>query len=105
MKLITTRLLIQKVAERWEKQYPKGSCHYEDKKDILLKLQAIDANTATADDVKNISGNSTWTSIACNECGKNVDAVVECGEPQDYESNTAYICKECLTKAVQLAST
>lgn len=38
----------------------------------------------------------------CDECGKANDKVVMVGEPMDYESLTAFICKECLEKALKL---
>ncbi len=50
------------------------------------------------------SGNiPTWTSVpACNECGESKDAVVRVGEEPDYESSTAFVCRDCLSEALGL---
>lgn len=40
-----------------------------------------------------------WT---CNECGQRRSRVVEIGEDDYYESQTADICEECLRKAIEL---
>ena len=50
------------------------------------------------------SGNTpTWTSVpACDECGHSKDAVVRLGEEPDYESSTAFVCRDCLSEALGL---
>jgi crossover junction endodeoxyribonuclease RusA len=100
MLIITTRSLIREVAARWRSQYrePVG-----DKLEIAMKLDALDPGTASADAVNAIIGNSSWTSMTCNECRCRVAAVVRLGEEPDFESHTADICFDCLAKAVALA--
>ncbi len=90
MRVITTRKLIQGVAQHWRNQYP------DSKMDIYEKLAALDAETATANDVNQIIGNGSWTRITCEECKNEVSEVVHFGE--DYD--TFCVCKECLTKAM-----
>mgnify|MGYP001587518420 CR=1 FL=1 len=42
------------------------------------------------------------TIYQCDECGCDVDLVVQLGEEPDCESNTANVCRECIQKAVDL---
>ena len=114
MNLITQRMLIRAVAKRWRKQYEpfkydaplfserNGLSRDLTKRQIAEKLDALDPETATADDVANIIGNRSWTRLECHECGREVDAVVEVGEKPDYESATAKLCKDCAEKAASI---
>jgi len=46
----------------------------------------------------------TWTNVpTCDECGQSKDAVVRVGEEPDYESSTAFVCRDCLSEALGLA--
>ena len=100
MKLITTRTLIREIAHRWQKQHPNAS-----RKDTVIgkTLNALDPDTATAEEVANIISNHTWTRVpACSECKQHACSMVELGESPDFQSDTAWVCRECLHKAVQL---
>lgn len=100
MRLITKQLLADQTAERWEEQY-RLHCHGEDKIEILEKLKALGEHPNPLV-VDNIVGNSSWTRTTCHNCGtKDVD-VVELGEDYDYESCTACVCKECISKSLAL---
>lgn len=108
MKLLTERVLIREVAQRWKAQYagyrgPTPSDTAE-KAAIGHKLAALDAETATAADVAAIIGNDSWTRIDhCDECGaENLAVAVRLAD--DTESSSADICLPCLRKAVRLAS-
>lgn len=58
---------------------------------------------ATADQVAEIIGNRPWTDLRCHECGTyGHHAVVEVGDPPDYESCTASLCLPCARKAVEM---
>lgn len=103
MKLFSERELIRTVAERW------GNLKGMDRKinsktflEIHEELQALDVETATIEDVKNVIGNYTWTDITCDECGKIVQAAVQVGEEPDYESKTAMICLPCSLNMLNL---
>jgi len=107
MKLINERTLIRGVAEAWEQQYwappsPKITACSE----ILKKLRNLDKEKATAEEVALIIGNDSWASEKaipkCSECGENVSEIVQVGEEPDYESNTSWICKKCLVRALEL---
>jgi len=104
MKVITQRDLIRGVARKWRKKYQP----FRDdrviyggftKEEIADKLNALDGETATAQDVENIIGNSSWTALQCHECKKYVSEVVRVGEEPDYESATACLCQQCAERA------
>ena len=99
MELLTVRSQIMAIVDRRLKQYPYN------KSEILIKLRALNLETATPRDIKTIIGNGSWTNLECNECGiDEKDAVMCLGEPPDYESATIYICLSCLKKALELFS-
>lgn len=104
MKVTTQRQKIQSVAERWRKQYPVERCESQpDKAVIYEKLCALDLNTCSADEVNKIIGNSSWTRFdGCHECGNEEKQTVMLGQEPDYESYTAWICADCLRKALKL---
>lgn len=97
MKIITERVLIKEVAKRWKEQYPNSE------QDIYQKLKLLNKETATAKDVENIIGNSSWTNIPrCDECGQETEIVIQLGEEPDYESSTiVIICEDCLKQAIK----
>ena len=108
MKLITQQMRIRteirSVAKRWElKNLLKDQTDEEGEKakEIQEKLNALDKETATADDVAAIIGNDKWLydRFTCNECDKKVSVAVQVGEEPDYESSTAILCYDCIKKA------
>lgn len=103
MRLFTTRTRILAVADRWQAQYYKrrnGEWVDADKKATWERLVALDKLKATTEDVVAIVGNGSWTRTACDECGADVDAVVQLGQEPDYESSTAMVCEACLRSAL-----
>lgn len=97
MKIITIRTQIREVAKRWKLQYGRT------RTDIANLLEALDVETATAEDVERIIGNGSWVHpIPCDECREKHEIVVQLGEEPDYESSTVNICQECLRKALML---
>ena len=103
MKLITERTQIREVASRWRLQYPESGKYGKDptKQAIANSLSALNVETATADDVFAIIGNTSWCEPQkCNECGDVFDVVIQVGEEPDYESRTATLCIDCLRKAI-----
>ncbi|WP_157900143.1 hypothetical protein [Rhodoferax koreensis] len=102
MKHLNEREQIRNAATKWRWQYAGYPKNSEFSK-ISQKLEKLDVNSATAEDVKNIIGNDSWCSpMGCNECGKSSWECVELGEPADYESRTAHICRDCLVAALAL---
>lgn len=98
MKLMTTRSMIQGVAQAWRFQYERFKCG-ADKMEIADKLDALDKDTATSEDVARIIGNDSWTKLRCDECARYVEAVVQVGEEPEIESHTACLCRECFDNA------
>lgn len=104
-RLLTERGRIRGVAEAWRMQYAPGG-HWgtwgEDKKAIYDKLSALDVETASTDDVKAIIGNASWTALVCDGCDASVKDAVQVGDPVDYDSSTAVLCRDCVVEALEL---
>src|SRR5687767_5398271 len=101
--LITERDKIRGVAQAWRNQYLyNGRWRREDndKRVIYERLCRLNPETATADDVTKIIGNSSWTAINCNNCDECVTRAVQLGDEPDYESATAIVCGPCLKDAL-----
>lgn len=110
--LITIREKIRGVPAAWRKSYgPESrggkwyaSCVTDDREATYNKLVALDLETATADDIKAIIGNSSWTDLACDGCARATrDAIVRVGEDPNvgYESS-ALLCPSCIEEAAAL---
>lgn len=95
--LITQRDLIRGLPEKWRRQYPDGG--YYGRKDVQGKLDALNCETATVEDVAAIIGNTSWTDIHCDACDESVPWIVRVGQEPDYESATAHLCGKCLADA------
>ncbi|GAF67767.1 unnamed protein product [marine sediment metagenome] len=98
MKLITRQYLASIAEKEWRKlhSHTKNPNNLR----ILEELKKLDKNPKPHD-VDNIVGNMSWTCPPnCSECGESSAVIVEIGEKPDYESNTAWICKKCLTLAL-----
>ena len=102
MILETKQTILEKLPSRYERQYQTNSKLFDGRwsDDILKELKA--ESPLTEERVKSILKNSGWTDNTCDECGKDVLAVVQLGEAPDYESNTASICIDCIKKAFVL---
>jgi len=99
MKVITKRVKIREVSVRWIEQY--GRTLNEKHKLIGEKLNALDVETATPEEVTGIIGNDSWTWIRCDDCREDAEKVVQLGDEPDYDSATANICLPCLQKALK----
>jgi hypothetical protein len=105
VKLLNERAMIRGVAERFADQYDGADwSQWPDRKPAWERLRALDVETATAADVDAAIGTRGWASPpTCNECGDRGQPVVQLGQEPDYESSTAWICLDCLRRAVALA--
>lgn len=100
MKLMRERDQVRSVPSRWRAQYRNWPGEWQECAD---RLQALDPETASADDVAAITGNRAWAQpLECNECGTKTWDIVRVGEEPDHESNTAYMCADCLRAALRL---
>lgn len=100
MHKITKQGLALEAAKRWAAQYGVTEGIYDgtsvdEQAEKLFEL----GDSATPEKVAQIIGNISWTNLTCNECDSdNQDEVWQVGEPMDYESQTADLCKACVEK-------
>ena len=100
MKTCRERDQVRTAAQRWRVQYRYGS---QIQHDISSRLDLLDPETASAGDVSEIVGNTSWADRKrCDECGQQSWDIVEIGEEPDYESRTCYVCADCLRAALRL---
>lgn len=105
MIVLDERTQVKQAIQRWVRTYGLDRTYGADKRGrrVGAELMALDQDTATAAEVAEIIGNSSWArKRACNECGQETWGVVELGEPPDYESATACVCRDCLHAALRL---
>ena len=97
MKLITPESLAATARQRWEKQYEHGDYYFV--ASVRAKLLSLGDNP-TPSQVNEAIGNNSWTRPpSCSECGVEAGTVMELGQEPDYESNTAWLCIGCVSKA------
>jgi hypothetical protein len=87
----TERQCIRNVANRWKERFPN-------KEETYNKLLGLDLETAMPEAIAEIIGNDSWTKITCNQCKRDVKAVVTVGSYpiRYYEKSTASICIDCI---------
>lgn len=102
MKSLNERNQVLDVVKNWTRQYGNSK---DDKFTATgERLKELDLQTATADDVAAIIGNTSWVRPnSCDECDKETWDIVRLGEEPYYNSSTAHICLDCLQQAVKLA--
>ena len=102
MNLITKSDILKELPKRYSHQYPKNREFWDGKSSgQILELLRIEKPLTEARAIE-ILGHSSWTSLKCDECNREVQAVVQLGQEPDYESATACICVDCLNEAVKL---
>ena len=99
MKILTVQELANTAKDSWRRQYfYDGSWkHGSDKKTVYENLVSLGENP-TPSQINEVIGNSSWTSLECSVCNKEVDTVVILS---GYDSNL-YICKKRLNKCSRL---
>lgn len=104
MKIITRQTKANDVSARWARQYPAGKRCPLDAQRTQKKLDAL-GKVKDPDKVDTIIGNTTWTEITtCSECLKTPqDYVIELGEPNAPDSQTVWLCGNCIEEAWNLA--
>jgi hypothetical protein len=106
MQVITRKLKAKEAAEKFKERYNSQGYKrwrnygFGDTEQIYKDLKSLGENPSP-DDVDKIIGNKSWTEIVCDECNNNVEDVVRLGEEPDFGSRTAYICLDCLEKAIK----
>lgn len=104
MKLLNERNQVREVAAKWRSQYGSGSYGADKRvRAVGAELAALDVETASAAEVAEIVGNNVWVRMqTCGECSVETWNIVEIGEVPNYESATAYVCRDCLLAALKL---
>jgi hypothetical protein len=105
MRLLNERTQVKDAITSFRRKWGDGSYTYDPRgRKVGAELAALNPETATADEVAEIIGNPSWARPKkCGECGCETWRIVEIGETPDYESHTAYLCRECLLKGADLA--
>jgi hypothetical protein len=114
-RLITRQTQADTAAQRWLNQYGyyingKGKTDFAngpfDPTKKYAALVALGPNPSP-DAVDRVIGNGSWTDTpTCSECGRaGLPAVVQVGEEPDYDSRTAWLCGDCLRRAIDLIPT
>ena len=88
---LTRRQLIEQVPARWDHVY--GPEAPKDKRAIGNQLKAL--RNPTADQIDQVIGNPTWTTLKCDGCRTIVSAVALIDTTHGEYVNTA-ICRDCL---------
>lgn len=103
MKVITKQDRIRDAIASFRKMWGNGS-YGADQRGVAVgsELGPLNSDKATAEDVNTLIGNASWTRLECDECKKDSEAVIEIGDKPNYESNTAYICVDCIRDAFEL---
>ena len=92
--MLHKRDIIRGVAKRWAETYAMNYDRWPDKKVIGEKLAALDPETATAQQVNEIIGNTSWTAMRCVECGQDHHAtLVQIGDQPDYDAQWVDLCR------------
>lgn len=92
--IFNQRRQILSVPQRWRAQYG------DRKADITAKLDALDVNTCSGDDIKRAIGNDSWHRMWCSCCSNYVDTGIQF----DAGDGTADICESCLKGALAVLS-
>lgn len=105
MDLITKSDILKGLPDHYKHQYRTNFVFFDGQSsDYILSLLKAE-KPLTEQRAIEILGGTSWTSLKCDECNREVQAVVQLGQEPDYESATACICVDCLSEAVKLTLT
>ena len=91
MKVLSSSDLVKTAAKRWKKQYYEKKTWYDGSyKEIYEKL----LTAKTYSDVDKITGNDSWSTFDCYECGENKRKVLVIGK--------LHICLDCAKDGITL---
>lgn len=101
MKIYDERQAIQEAIAFWLDRYdlrgPRGHLFSS----TTAKIQTLDPETVTAEELNQIFGNNYWTQPEeCRECGEIAWNTIEFHNPD--KNNRTWICGDCLQKALEL---
>ena len=102
MKLLSERTQVKDAINLWISRYGLDGTYGADRRGRRVGAELMDRETATAVQVNSIIGGPWVFMKTCGECGKESWNIVEIGEPADYGSQTAYLCRDCLVSAIKM---
>jgi hypothetical protein len=112
MRSITLREVIKGVPARFSEQYGRQmdeiAAHASPPstyRDLISRLNALDTETATPEDIAAIIGNPSWAQLECDECGRDREHLVRVGDEPDYDARWQDLCADCLLAAFEMAAT
>tara|TARA_R110000772_G_scaffold91837_2_gene188401 strand:- start:556 stop:870 length:315 start_codon:yes stop_codon:yes gene_type:complete len=94
----TVKELIENVATRWATQY--NIVNHPEKQEVFRKLFALPVG-ATKEQVNDIIGNDSWTTLTCEGCRNSVDNIILISHHMDLYDSIS-LCKKCINKALHL---
>lgn len=103
MKKWDERARVQEAVRSWLANYGLDGSYGADRRGRAVgrELQSLDVETATADQVNEIIGNTAWAGpLTCSQCRASTYDIIEVGQELGYDSQTAYLCKACLRSAM-----
>lgn len=96
--IITKSGIVSDVPKAWAKSYENyRGPNALDMKRITSELRDLPSGFS-ADDVEKIIGNKSWTTLHCDQCGNDVDAVARFGA-ENPVTLTYDICEVCIRQA------
>ena len=105
MKIMTPQTLAREARAKWDEQYKHASNDNHLRTwapAVAARLAALGENPSPQQ-VNDAIGNDRWTQPpSCSECDSESAAIVQVGEEPDYESSTAWLCRDCVVKALAL---
>ena len=106
MKIITRKQRAKQAVRRWKQTYFRNGewLNCTGSSETIYNNLLMLGNNPEISRVNEIIGNDSWTTLMCNECGKQVSMIIQVGKSENYENNTAFICKKCLIKAYKTMS-
>jgi hypothetical protein len=108
VKLWTKREVIRNLVDRFVTMYGNTlDCRYEEQErsraDVLRELKGLNLDTVSPKEIVRILGNDSWiVPPTCGECGARGVPTVEIGDELDQDSNTAFLCNDCIIRAALL---
>ncbi len=96
------RYTARSVAADMRKQYSGNPTYYVD---ILAALDALPDNASLDQIIQAGHGDMLLGAMyRCSACDRWASELVQVGEPPDYESATAMLCRDCVLEALALFS-
>jgi len=101
MNILTERMMIQSVAQRWRDQYSGYKANWPvftrpglTMADVGNELEALDKDTCSREEVLAVTNNDSWLRMQCEECKQVVELLLLL--------KVGKLCTSCITKAEKM---